>query len=104
MKAGCGTNSREELLALWSLLFSAQKPGINQIAIAGDSKMIIGWEKGDTIFQVILLEHWKARIKKLITYFSKISFQHVYREFNFVVDSLSNIGIGAMDYCIKLEF
>ena len=32
--------------------------------------MIIGWAKGDSNFHVILLEHWKARVKKLISSFT----------------------------------
>ena len=39
LKLGCGynTNSRAELLALWSLLFLAEKIGIPTLYISGDS-------------------------------------------------------------------
>ena len=74
MKAGCGTNSRAELMALWDLLYVAKKFGLKQSSIAGDSQMIIGWAKGESDFQALLLEHWKARFSKLISSFTNISF------------------------------
>ena len=65
--------------------------------------MIIGWAKGVSNFQVLLLEHWNSRVRKLISSFTIITLQHIYPEQNYVVDSLSKTGIGVMDYYIHLD-
>jgi hypothetical protein len=44
---------------------------------------------GKRSLQVITLDCWKDNINALITSFHKISFSHVYREENQLVDSLS---------------
>ena len=48
MKAGIGTNTREKVLSLWALLSVAGRRGVRRIAVAGDSKIVIGWEKGES--------------------------------------------------------
>ena len=65
--------------------------------------MIIGWAKGESNFQALLLEHWKARVRNLISSFTNIYFQHIYHEYNSAAVSLSKTGIGVMDCCIRVE-
>ena len=48
MKAGIGTNTRAKVLSLWALLSVAGRRGVRRIAIAGDSKIVIGWAKGES--------------------------------------------------------
>ena len=43
---GNGTNTRFEMLALWSLLYYARTLDIDTIQIVGDSKVIVDWAKG----------------------------------------------------------
>ena len=62
MKAGYGSNTRVELVALWDLLLVAVKIGVMQIVIAGNSKIIIRWANGDSNLQALLLEHWLAKV------------------------------------------
>ena len=40
---GFGTNTRAELLALWSILHLANSMGIDAIQIVGDSRIIVDW-------------------------------------------------------------
>jgi hypothetical protein len=57
--------------------------------LLGDSKVVINWLKKEGSLQVSTLEGWKARILKLTGSFCKITFQHIYRNFNIEADSLS---------------
>ena len=43
------------------------------------------------------------KVKRLISMFNGISFQHIYREYNDVVDRLTNVGIGDIDGFIHFE-
>ena len=103
MKAGSGTNSRVELLALWALLFVSKTFKVDNIFIIGDSQIIIGWANGDTNFHSLLLEHWKTKVRLLITSFLSITFKHIYSELNSNADMLSKLGIGEMDFRIHYE-
>ena len=40
-----GTNTTDELLALWGLLWFAQKKNIHSLQVLSDSKAIVDWEK-----------------------------------------------------------
>ena len=37
------------------------------------------------------------KVKRLISMFNGIAFQHIYREYNDVADILTNVGIGDID-------
>ena len=41
----CGpvTNTRSQVIALWTLLFCANKLGLKELRVFGDSKVIIDW-------------------------------------------------------------
>ena len=52
---GFGTNTRSELLALWSILHFARSLGIDAIQIAGDSRIIVEWFKGIIQLEAVLL-------------------------------------------------
>ena len=86
---GIGTNTRSEMLALWSILHFARTLGIDAIQIAGDSEVIVEWFKGSIHLESILLTYWMDRIMQLKGQFLEINIQHVYREINTDADILS---------------
>jgi hypothetical protein len=55
----------------------------------GDSKIIIDWCNNRGKLQVISLNCWKVRFRELNKYFSKLSFSHIFREYNMEADKLS---------------
>ena len=63
--AGGGTNTKEELLALWGLLTVAKMKDIGNLQVAGDSLITINWFKGVSSIKSIVLETWKRKIKAL---------------------------------------
>ena len=65
-----GSNTRDELLGLWRILFFAKNCGIDSLIIFGDSKDVIEWVKGSFNLEVINLKSWCKRI----TWFSKSLF------------------------------
>ena len=74
--------------------FFAIHKNIHDLHVWGDSKVIVDWALGKHIIHSIDLEHWLFRVKELFGHFSSLTFQHVYREFNSLVDELSNKEIG----------
>ena len=92
---GVGTNSRAELLALWSLLSFASNLGISSLQIVGDSKLIVDWYKGQADFRSLSLMHWMERILHLKSTFSLTTIQHVFREVNTTADRLSKLALEA---------
>ena len=82
MGGALGTNTMVEVLSLWGLLHFVSLNGIYDISIYGDSKIIIGWDKGCFGLQVLHLNQWCSRVKSLIKDFIHISFRHISRSFN----------------------
>ena len=103
MRAGRGTNSRAELLALWGILFIAKKWMIKDNLIVADSQVMISWAMGVENLQSLLLAPWMMKVRALILNFSGILFWHIYRECNCIVDRLSKQGIWEMDGYIHYE-
>ena len=62
---------------------------ISHLQVAGDSKMVIGWELQGFNLQVRSLNGWKWKIRSLQVQFDEIKFLHMYREFNILPDRLS---------------
>jgi ribonuclease HI len=90
---GSGTNTKAELLGAWALLTLASRLSILEFHVQGDSNIIIEWLKGKSRLQVAALECWKVRIGELKKLFQKITFAHVYRDYNKVADSLSKFAL-----------
>ena len=86
---GIGSNTRAELLALWSILHLARSLGIDTIQLVGDSWVIVEWFKGIFHLEAVLLTYWMDRIMQLKSQFVEISIQYVYRENNSDADLLS---------------
>jgi len=103
MGCGAGTNTRAKLLVLWGLLRFASNIGIVSIQVFGDSKVIVDWATGCLEIQVITLVHWCQRTKSLISSFSEITFQHIFRELNSVADGLSKKAVGLQAGLLHFE-
>ena len=83
-KLGCGpsTNTRAELLELWTPLFVSFKVGIPLKKIYGDSSVIINWTNKKAALSSIDLNLWCDNVRYLILSFSSLDIVHVYREHN----------------------
>lgn len=90
-----GTNIRVEVIALWGLLFFARHINLGQINIYGDAKIVIDWINERANLNAPMLTGWMERILNLKYSFDLISFSHVYREHNFLAESLSKKGLSA---------
>ena len=86
---GEGSNIKAEIQGLWGLLHLASMLSLSNLMVVGDSKSTIDWIKGETKLNCLYLSHWKERIKNMQDKFESISFMHVHRNFNIVVDQLS---------------
>ena len=61
------------------------------------SRVIIEWEKGYSTLQELGFKYWLERVNFFIHKFDQISFFHIYRFYNRVVDGLSKSEVGEMD-------
>jgi len=87
------TNNVAEYMGLIFGLRKALKLNINTIQIKGDSKLIIEQMKGHYKCKSDNLKDYHEKAKEIANKFSKISYEHVYREFNKRADELSNEGV-----------
>ena len=78
LKAGIGTNTRAEVIGLWSLLFCAKFWGLKHLQVLGDSQVIINWALGKAQMKSMEFNHWLDNIKILMNEFTWLSFNHVY--------------------------
>jgi ribonuclease HI len=93
MGLGTGTNNLAELLALKLLLQFAGEKGVQNLQIFGDSKIVINWASKQQSCHNILLHPILEEIFRLLHTLNDYSFNHVYRERNQLVDSLSKVGL-----------
>ena len=87
------TNNVDEYMGLIFGLRKALKLNINIIHVKGDSKLIIEQMKGHYKCKSDNLKDYHEKAKEIANKFNKISYEHVYREFNKRADELSNEGI-----------
>jgi ribonuclease HI len=90
---GPSTNTRAELLGAWATLHLASRLNIEVLQILGDSRIIIEWLNNKGKLQAISLMAWKDRIRLLQSTFRKLSFNHIYREYNKEADHLSKVAL-----------
>jgi ribonuclease HI len=86
---GEGSNMKAEIQGLWGLLHLASLLSLSNLMVVGDSKSTIDWIKGETKLNCLYLSPWQERIRNMQDKFESISFMHVHRNFNIVVDQLS---------------
>jgi ribonuclease HI len=89
MRCGSGTNTKGEILALWCILYFANKLKVSRLMLAGDSKIIIDWFNNVNNLQVLSLQDWMEKIKRLSGRFLQLKAYHIYRSFNKGVDQMS---------------
>ena len=90
---GQGTNNYAKLMDLKLLLTMASEKGITPLQIFGDSMVVIKWMKRGNSLSSYLLQPLFDELKGITCVFNFISFQHVYREKNQIVDGLSKAGL-----------
>jgi ribonuclease HI len=87
------TNNVAEYMGLIFGLRKALKLNINTIHVKGDSKLIIEQMKGHYKCKSDNLKDYHEKAKEIANKFTKITYEHVYREFNKRADELSNEGV-----------
>ena len=89
MGVGLSTNTRSELLALWTLLYLAKSLGLPTLHIHGDSTVIINWFNRRSTLSSLALDGWCQCIYDLEPYIIQLDAVHIFREHNTKADSLS---------------
>jgi hypothetical protein len=89
LSGGNGNNMKAELLGLWGLLLFASRLSIKKMMVAGDSKVAIDWINAKSNLNLLYLNSWKDKIRRLKDKFDSIKFMHVHRKFNSEGDTLS---------------
>ena len=77
---GLSTNTRSELLALWTLLHYAKIMGLPHLHIHGDSAVIINWFNHRSTLSLLTLDGWCHFIRELEPHFIQLSSIHIERE------------------------
>ena len=86
---GLGTNTRAELLALWSVLKVSNMMGVPLNQIFGDSMVIISWENKHSALEIPALKHWCDDIIHMLLCAPPLTINHTFREHNTLADGLS---------------
>ena len=84
------TNNFAEYMALIHGLKKAKELNILELHVQGDSKIIIGQVTGEYKVKCEELKPLYKDVKKLETFFTSISYEHIYRDKNKFADSLVN--------------
>jgi ribonuclease HI len=90
---GPGTNTRAEFLGAWATLYLAARLCIENLKVLGDSSIVIEWLGSRGKLQAFSLLAWMDRLRHLQSYFNKISYNHIFREYNKSVDHLSKLAL-----------
>ncbi|RXH90647.1 hypothetical protein DVH24_035411 [Malus domestica] len=96
-----------EAVALKEGLLFAKRKCVKMLMVKGDSKQVI------QVVQDVWMPPWHLKpiiedIKWLASKFQHISWKHIYRESNFVVDTLAHLGLSVAslyfwDYCLPFS-
>ncbi|HSX24689.1 MAG TPA: ribonuclease HI family protein [Candidatus Andersenbacteria bacterium] len=92
---GTATNNQAEYKALLAGLAAAKKQGIQELQCFLDSELVVKQVRGEYRVKNEELKLLLTEIKKLITYFSSVTFQHVPRSKNAKADKLVNEALDA---------
>lgn len=103
VRVGMGTNTRAELLALWTLLWFTNRMQVHSLHVFGDSMSIVDWAAGKCEPRSLPLHHWIVCTHRLIGDFDQIFFKHIYRSFNTLADDLSKHVLLGMMACCSLR-
>jgi ribonuclease HI len=86
---GRGTNTKAELIGLWTTLLLASFWSLDHLQVIGDSKVTIDWINGSCQLHSFHAEGWKHKTLQLARTFTDISYRHLPRSHNSVADALS---------------
>ena len=75
---GPGTNTRAELLALWSVLKVCNMMGVPLQQIFGDSMVIISWENKHSSLGIPALKHWCDDIIHMLHFAPPMTISHTF--------------------------
>lgn len=89
LSCGVGSNTKAELLGLWTTLTLALFWSIHYLCILGDSKVIVDWFNGKCKLQSSHVEGWKLKTQQLANFFSALTVSHLPRAHNSEADALS---------------
>jgi ribonuclease HI len=90
---GEASNNFIEFMAIKLLILLAKERGISHLNIYGDSMLVINCVNGTQTLHKYTLQPLMDDVKRLLTFFSHISFTHVYRNWNKEADQLSKDGL-----------
>jgi ribonuclease HI len=86
---GLGTNTKAELLGLWTSLFLAASWSITNLLVLGDSRVVIDWINKKSNLRSVHIENWKHNTLELTKSFVDVKFLHFPRAHNGEADALS---------------
>jgi ribonuclease HI len=89
INCGEGTNTKAELLGLWTALALAAHWSLDHLLILGDSRIIIDWINKKSELHSVQIEGWMDKTVILSKLFNNVKYQHFSRTFNKVADALS---------------
>jgi ribonuclease HI len=84
-----GSNNRVELFAFWISLKFALEKDIRSLQVLGDSKLVVDWFNGKCQINNLVLSPLLDKIREVGSLFGILFVEHLYREFNTMVDGLS---------------
>lgn len=95
-------NMRVDSIALWALLWFSRFLDIQSILIFGDSQALINHMLGVSSISDPHIQGWFHNIEYINRSFHHISFQHIHREYSYIVDAMSKHVISARVGCFRI--
>ena len=89
---GHSSNNIAEILVLWKGLSQARRSSISNLAVIGDSRVIIQALTHRKTPKNFSLTHYYKKILILMVEFKKIEYYHILRKLNHLVDHEANVG------------
>ena len=94
MGGGCGTNARVELMAVWVLLNFASIHNLVRCRWQGTTKHLLNGCLRELHFLCSILVDARGNLGSYRKKFHDIHFQHIFKVFNSMVDTLSKKALG----------
>jgi ribonuclease HI len=94
LNCGEGSNTKAELLGLWTTLALASLWSMDHLRVFGDSRVVIDWINQKCKLQSVQIEAWKEKTLYLSKLFRDINYRHFSRIHNKEADALSKRALG----------
>ena len=75
-----GSNTKAELVGVWTSFILANLLDIRPLHMVGDSKVVMEWMQRKGNLLATRIEGWKCRVRILEKNFQEVVFQHIYIE------------------------